>query len=171
MSFNPKVTETMTHSQRCALTGKTFTSFRSTSALGASSWIDLQFNPTSTSTIFHLENVLVNHSAGICKFEVIETSSTITTGSSSRDALNVNRNSTKTANFELYGDPTNISSTFVKIRTIELGSTGSPLSSGHTLFCHQDGLFLSVDSTTIIRITDLSASAGYSFFEITICEG
>jgi hypothetical protein len=171
MSIYNKTMETLPHNHRIMMQGGCFLASRSTVTIGASSWIDLQLTPTSTSKTFHLESIFVNHSPGICKIEILEANgSSMTSGTSSVSYLNKNRESTAAGNLTLYSDPTDISSSNVAVRTIIAGSTGLRIVSGSQLFCEKDGILLDPDSTYIVRLTDLTATSGYSFFEIQVCE-
>jgi hypothetical protein len=145
---------------------------RSTTVLGASSSIEMQLNTGSSATLTRLEHLDINNSAGLAQVSIIEltTASTMATGSSSIIAYNKNRNSTNTITGAVFGDPTLISSTNTFIFDQYFGSTGTNAIRGEGLDSVEEQYILKSNSTYIIRMTNLSGSAGYASFKVLISE-
>lgn len=73
--------------------GEFFTVYQTTTALGASSWVDFYFI-TDTDIETHLKQIDATNSGGLCEFLICEGGTTMTMGGTTCVSYNRNRNST-----------------------------------------------------------------------------
>lgn len=139
-----------------------------TTSLGASSWIFVQMNNASTSKSVHLESINLNHSAGLARVRVFEqtTASTMATGNTSLDVIQLNRNETSNTIIEAYSNPTLVSTNSSEtnlIRDYLIGSTGSNAFGGaNDPHLKEDEIVFKLNTTYVVRVDDLSGDAGYN---------
>lgn len=150
------------------------------SAVAASSWINIQMNCDSTSDTIHLKEIYFHNSGGIAQVHILEqiTGSTMTNGSSSISIWNRNRNSTNVSTVTLYGDPTNVSINSSEVNILECVYIGSTMTGAEKSGASNTGivkpeteLLLRKNTTTILRITNLTTNASYSSMQILWYEG
>lgn len=147
--------------------GKAFTFTKSTTALGASSWIDIQINCNSTTKGVHLKQIDVNNSGGLAQIQLFEmVSSTNSTWANSTTAVTVynkNRNSTISNDITIGYQPTLITTTCytATIRDYYLGSTGTNQTRGSAVETFTNETILKYGTTYVFRVTNLG-TAGYA---------
>lgn len=156
---------------------------RSTSVLGASSWIDIQINTPSTNVVQIHCYFQLNNSGGLAEVVLCELSTSSTYSSTSVTQLNVinhNRTSTYVNNVTFFTGGVNtafITSTMTSsqaklLQNVYVGSTGTNAFGGNLLIAERcrDEFILKGNSTYIFRMynrgSDGSASLEAVFYEL-----
>jgi hypothetical protein len=148
---------------------------KSTTALAASSWIDIQLNCSNTSIPVHLKSFYINNSAGfsqVALYEMISsTSSTWVNSTTVLTPINLNRNSTKTSFVSAGYQPTLISSScYLLLADTYVGSTGTNQANGNGQVQSDIEYVLKSGSTYVVRVTNLGG-AGYCAVRLFYYEG
>lgn len=161
------------HEYHSLIDNESFVIYRSTTALSASSWMDIQFNvSTHVEYDTFLMLFFINNSGGFGQAQILEmsTGSSFTAGTSALAPISMNRNSTETYHFSVFSDPVDVSSTNINVLNFYFGSTGTPLNNGFQMFRTNDFIGLKQNSTYIVRMTNLSGNTGYASLELRIQE-
>ena len=160
---------TIDHEHSEIHSGKYYTAKINTSALGASSWVDMEIITPSTATaVVHLYVECVN-SGGLAEIVIadLSTSSTYTHGATAVNRINRNRLSSNTANMTVFTAGTNgafLTSTMTSTQATlldnyYLGSTGSVISAGsYARGRNKDELVLAGASTYVVRLWNRNAA-------------
>ncbi len=155
--------------------GNGYIVFKSTTILGASSWIDIQINCNSTTKYIHLKNIDANNSAGLCQVLMFAmVSSTASTWANSTTALTVfnkNKNSSNSAAVTFGYQPSLITSTcYTVIDETYSGSTGTA-SGGRAvgISANEEETLLRLGSTYVARLLNLGP-AGYATLRLFFYE-
>jgi hypothetical protein len=160
--------------------GSVFTAARSTTTLGASSWISIRIN-TSSDYYTHLKQLYANNSGGIGKLEILEghsTGSTMAVGTTALDAINLNRNSTKVFHSGMgidhslcfSVDSTWTSTQFQILTNVNFGSTGSVIAKTSFPFEGNVEFVLKPATTYVVTLYNLSSNAGYGCLKFFMYE-
>jgi len=142
--------------------GDVYSAYKVSSAIGASSWIDISFITPAT-TVIHLKEFGINFSGGICEVVVLESPTTMTMSTAFLSAINRKRSSTHTSAMTIYTNSTYpIGSTATStqasiIKDILIGSTGTNSNrSGAGVMPPLLEFVLKTNTTYLIRVIDRS---------------
>lgn len=149
--------------------GQFFAYSRTTSALGASSWIDVEFITPSSSYPIHFKEIYVNNSGGagqILLYEATTNGSTHTASTTVATPINHNRNSTKTSRMTVRGGAvqalpsysTVTSTQYTLVYNETFGSTGTAASKEGGLFEPRNEVVLKFNTTYVLRLFNNSAA-------------